>query len=154
MTVLFTTGRLLGLNLLPHGTALDGVSGVLETDTPTLGEEDCVALAASIVGELIVLGHYDERRILDDRQSVARFTDQSLESFVGEAYRIIQENLLFFSLLHMEVRTRLLAVLVKTYSLPPEKIAALPPKVPIVTLSEVEGIHRKAADLLAVFPAV
>jgi len=154
MTVLHTKRRLLGLNFLPHATAFDGVPGVVETDTPPLGKEDCVALAAGIVGELICLGQHDEKRIQDDRESAARFTDQSLESFVHEAYTVIQENLLLFSLLHIEVRTRLLAVLVKTYSLSPQKIASLPAKIPIMTLPEVEKVHQRAVDLIAGFPTV
>ena len=141
MAVLYTTCRLKGLNFFPHKKAFDGTSGVLETDTPKLGKDDCPALAASIVGELIVLGEYDEARISDDRNTATRFTTEPLENFVGEAYRIIQQNLLFF-LLHIEVRTRLLTVLMKTYSLTPEKLATQPAKISIMTLSEVEEVHQ------------
>ena len=154
MTVLYTKQRLLGLNFLPHATAVDGVRGVVETDTPPLCKEDCVALAASIVGELVCLGQYDEKRIRDDRENAARFSDQPLESFVSEAYTIIQKNLLFFSLLHIEVRTKLLVVLAKVYSLPLEKIASLPTKIPIMTLSDVKRVHQKAGELIASVPDV
>src|ERR1700752_2371449 len=75
MTVLFKAGRLIGLNFLPHEAAADGAKGVLETDAGTqLGKEDCAALAAGLVGELIFVGQYDSQRLLDDRQQVQRIS--------------------------------------------------------------------------------
>jgi hypothetical protein len=154
MTVLYTKQRLKGLNFFPHATAFDGSSGIVETDTPPLGKEDCVALAASIVGEEICLGQYDEKRIQDDRQTAARFTDRPLESFIDEARTIIQKNLAFFSLLHIAVRKRLRRVLAEAYSLPQEKFAGLPDKISVMTLSEVEEVHRKARELTTGSPSV
>ena len=58
-------------------------SGVIESSTGTyqLAEEDCVALAASMIGELVALGEYDKKRLLDDRQQVERLAKQPLENF-------------------------------------------------------------------------
>ena len=152
MTVLFKAGRLLGLNYRPHDTASNGVKGVVETDTPELTKDDCVAFAASIVGEVICLGNYDEARICDDRNQVTRLSGQPIEIFVREAYEVIQRNLLFFSLLNCEVRDKMLAVLLKARSLSPADSANQPAKVPIMTLPEVEAVYQRAEALLSSFP--
>jgi len=151
MTVLFKAGRLLGLNYLPHETALDEVKGVVETDTPPLTKDDCVAFAASIVGELICLGNYDEARIRDDRKQVQQLSGQPIETFVREAYEIIQRNLLFFSLLTCEVRNKMLVVLLRANSLSLADSAKQPPKVPLMTLPEVEAVYQRAEALLSSF---
>lgn len=152
MTVLFKAGRLLGLNYLPHETALNGVKGVVETDTPPLTKGDCVAFAASIVGELICLGNYNEARIRDDRIQVQQLSGQPIEAFVREAYEVIQRNLLFFSLLNCEVRNKMLVVLLKANSLSPADSAKQPAKMPVMTLPEVDAVYQRAEALLSSFP--
>jgi len=110
ITVLFKAGRLVGLNFLPHETAANGAKGVFETDLGTqLGKEDCVTLAAGMVGELVCVGH--SQHDLDDRQQVQRIVGQPLENFALEAYEIIKQNLLFFALLNIEVQKKMFAVL-------------------------------------------
>ena len=153
ITVLFKAGRLAGLNFLPHEVAVDGVKGVLETDAGTqLGKEDCVALAAGMVGELICLGQYDSERLLDDRQQVQRIAGQPIENFALEAYEIIKQNLLFFVLLNIQVRKKMFAPLYHAFSLSEEVYAELPNKVAIITLAEVEQVYKHAESSLARFP--
>jgi len=150
MTVLFKAGTLpCGLNFLPHEVAADGVNGVLETETGTLGKEDCVALAAGMVGELVLLGQYDSKRALDDRERVQRLVGQPIENFALEAYEIIKQNILFFTLLNIEVRNKMFVLL---NSLSGENYAQLVAKMPVITLAEIEQVHGRSESLLAVFP--
>jgi hypothetical protein len=153
ITVLFNAGRLVGLNFLPHELAADGAKGVLETDAGTeLGKEDCVALAAGMVGELICVGQYDPQRLLDDRHHVQRIVGQPVENFALEAYEIIKQNLLFFALLNIEVRKKMFALLGHAFSLSEEDYAELPNEMPIMTLAEVEQVYKHAESSLAGFP--
>src|SRR6202521_203634 len=81
ITVQFKAGRFAVLNFLPQTVAANGFKGVLEAETKTeLGKEDCVALAASMVGELICLGEYDSQRLLNDREQVQQIAGQPLEN--------------------------------------------------------------------------
>jgi hypothetical protein len=108
MTVLFKARRLKKLTYFPYKTALDGIPGVIESTTVTEPtKEDCVAFAASMIGELIALGECDQERLLDDRQKVEQLANQPLETFALEAYEIIKENLLFFVLLNKEVGNKM-----------------------------------------------
>lgn len=121
ITVLFKAGRFRGLNFLPHEVAANGFKGVLETDAGVpLGREDCVALAAGMIGELVCIGAYDSERLLDDRRQVQQLVGQTVENFAREAYDVIRQNLLFFTLLNIEVRKKMLAVLSYAYSLSEE----------------------------------
>lgn len=148
MTVLFKAGKLVGLNFLPHETAANGVKGVFETDPGTkLGKEDCVALAAGMVGELICVGHSQHE--LDDRQQVQRIVGQPIENFALEAYEIIKQNLLFFGLLNIEVRKKMFAVLKRASE---EEYSGLHQKVQVITLAEVEQVYKHAVSTLAGFP--
>jgi len=150
ITVLFKAGRLVGLNFLPHEVAANGDKGVIETDTGTqLGKGDCVALAAGMVGELICMGH--SQHDLDDRQQVQQIVGQPLENFALEAYEIIKRNLLFFGLLCIEVRKKMLAVLGDAFSLSEEDYARLRDKMSIITLAEVDQVYRRAGSTLAGF---
>jgi hypothetical protein len=151
--VLFKAGRLKGLNFLPHEVAADGVKGVIETaPVNELGKEDCVGLAAGIIGELIGRGQYDPRTLLDDRKKVQDLVSQPLENFALEAYEIIRQNLLFFVLLNIEVGKKMFATLKNAYfSLSDEDYAKLPHEVPIFTLAEVEEVHSRAESTLAGF---
>jgi hypothetical protein len=152
ITVLFKAGRLVGLNFLPHEVAADGAKGVLETDAGTqLGKEDCVALAAGMVGELICLGQYDSQRIHDDRQEVQRIVGRPVESFALEAYEAIKQNLLFFVLLNIEVRKKMFALLGHAFSLSQADYAKLPNVMPIITFAEVEQVYKHAESSLAAF---
>jgi hypothetical protein len=154
MSVLFKARRLVGLNFLPHEAAADGVKGVLETDAGTeLGKEDCVALAAGMVGELIFVGQYDSQRLLDDREKVQRIVGQPLENFALEAYEVIKQNLLFFALLNIEVRKKMFALLKYAFSLSEEDYAELPNEMPIFTLADVEQVDKRAESELARLPA-
>jgi hypothetical protein len=143
MTILFKAGRLIGLDFLPHDSAFDGVKGVVETNTPTLAAEDCVALAGGMAGEIVGLGSYDPARLLDDRQQIGRLAGEPLEMFAPEAYRIILENSAFFKLLHAEVRIKMLAVLSGAFSLSEFDYERLPARVPIITLAEVQRIYAR-----------
>jgi hypothetical protein len=142
MVVLFKAGRLVDLNFLPHETAANGIKGVFEANTGTeLGEEDCVALAAGMAGELVYLGHYDSGRVLHDRQQVQRLVGKALEDFAPEAQEVIKQNLPFFSLLNIEVRNKISALLLALGVVDWEK---LPPKIPIITLVQVEQVYQRA----------
>jgi hypothetical protein len=148
ITVLFKAGRLVGLNFLPHETAANRAKGVFETDSGTqLGKEDCVALAAGMVGELVCVGR--SQHDLDDRQQVQQIVGQPLENLALEAYEIIKQNLLFFALLNIEVRKKMFAVLKHASE---EEYSELPPKMPIITLAEVEQVYKHALSTLEGFP--
>lgn len=153
MAVLFKASRLADLNYFPHQMAANGFKGVIESTTKTrqLAKEDCVALAASMIGELIVLGVYDPDRLLDDRQQVQRLVGQPLENFVLEAYEVIKQNLLFFALLNTEVRKKMFTVL-KEALFPEQPSVVLPDVMPIFTLAEVEGVYKRAVSTLEGFP--
>jgi hypothetical protein len=156
ITVQFKTGRFAVLNFLPHTVAANEFKGVLEAETKTqLRKEDCVALAASMVGELICLGQYDSQRLLDDREQVQRIAGQPLENFALEVYEVIKQNLIFFALLNLEVRKKMFAIVGPALSLlsfSEEAYAALPNKMPIITLAEVEQVYKHAESTLAGFP--
>jgi hypothetical protein len=154
MTVLFKAGTLVALNFLPHETAADGVEGVLETDTGReLCKEDCVALAASMIGELICLGECDSKRFADDRKLVQLLVGQPLENFALGAYEVIKQNLIFFGMLYVEVRKKMIKVLGPLLlSLSDEDYAKLDDKITIFTLAEVQEVHKRAESELARFP--
>jgi hypothetical protein len=144
MTVLFKAARLAGLNYFPNELAANGVKGVFETDTGTqLVKQDCVALAAGMIGELVGVGSYVPEQLLDDRKRVHELVGQPLEIFAREAYEVIQQNLLFFVLLSLEVHKKMFAVLVS----PPNE-----DKVPVLTLAEVQKVYGRAQTELARFP--
>jgi hypothetical protein len=150
MTVLFKAGKLVGLRFLPHETAADGVNGIFQTDSTTqLGKEDCVALAAGMVGELVGVGQYGSERVLDDRDKVMQICSQPLENFAREAYEVIKQNLLFFVLLNIEVRRKMLALLL---SISEEVYAELPDAMPLLTFDEVQHVYERAESTLARFP--
>jgi hypothetical protein len=149
MTVLFKARRLKKLNYFPRREAFDGVLGVFESTTVTEPtKEDCVAFAASMIGELIVLGKWDKKRLLDDREQVKQLVNQPLENFALEAYEIIKKNLLFFALLNNEVGTKL----VRFYDEISEGKHTLEAEVTIFTLAEVEEVYKRAESILAGFP--
>jgi hypothetical protein len=153
MVILFKSNRLLGLNFLPHETAEDGVKGVIETDTPTLGKEDCVAFAGGLVAELICFGLTDSPRLADDGHKVQQIAGQPLENFAHEAYEIIKQNLVFFALLNIEVRKKTLKVLLDARSSSLKgSYAGLSDKISIITLAEVEMVYKQAESTLAGFP--
>lgn len=150
MTVLFKAERLAGLDFLPHELAFDGAKGVLETATRTeLGREDCVALAAGMVAELIYSG--SSRHAGDDEQRVEQIAGQPLEDFALEAYDAIQQNLLFFGLLNIAVQAKMLVFFIKTFSLSDADYAVLPPRMSIFNLAEVGEVYQRAEDTLASF---
>lgn len=154
MTVLFKAGRLSDLNFFPHGKALNGVEGVLETGTKTeLRKEDCVALAASMISELICLGEDDSERLADDREQAQLLVGEPLENFALRAYEVIKENLVFFGLLYIEVQRNMVAVLGPILvSLSKEDYAKLPDdKIAIFTLAEVERVYERAESHLLGF---
>ena len=144
MVVLFKEGRLVELNFLPHEAGADGIKGVFEANTGTeLGKEDCVALAVGMAGELVDLGRYDTDRVLHDRQQVQRLVGRTLEDFTPEAQEVIKQNLRFFSLLNIEVRNRITALLSALRGVDLEK---LPPKISIITLAQVEPVYQRAEE--------
>jgi hypothetical protein len=152
IVALFTKGRFAGLNFLPHLVAADGSPGVLETDAGVqLGKEDCIGLAAGMVGELICVGRYNSRNALDDKKRVQEITGQSLEEFALGAYEVIKENLFFFALLSVEVRQRMFARLDLVFSLSAQDYAKLPDEISIITLAEVEEVYKRAESTLADF---
>jgi Transposase IS116/IS110/IS902 family len=123
-------------------TAEDGIKGVFEANTGTeLGEEDCVALAAGMVGELVCLGHYDSKRVLHDRQQIQRIIGKALEDFAPEAREIIKQNLHFFSMLNIKVQNRITALLLDVGVVDWER---LPLTIPIITLAELEQVYQRA----------
>jgi hypothetical protein len=149
MTVLFKTHRLNNLSYFPHKKAFDGVPGVFESTAvsdPT--KEDCAAFAASMIGELIALGKYDKKRLLDDREQVKRLANQPLENFALEAYEKIKENLLFFALLNKEVGNKMLRLFAEIE----DGEHTVEDEVTIFTLAEVEAVHKRAELILADFP--
>jgi hypothetical protein len=153
MIVLFRANRLVGLNFLPHEVAADGAKGVLESEPLTqLGKEDCVGLAAGMIGELVGIGSYDPQRLLDDAEKVQQFVGQPLENFALEAYEVIKQNLFFFVLLTIEVRTKMFGVLKDALFLPLKDYLELPDKMPIITLAEVQIVYGRAESELAGFP--
>jgi hypothetical protein len=101
-----------------------------------------------MIGELIVLGEYDEERLRDDREQVKRLANQPLEYFALEAYEIIKENLLFFVLLNKEVGNKMLRFLDEVW----EGEHAVEDEVTIFTLAEVEEVRKRAESILAGFP--
>lgn len=142
IVLLFKTGKFVSLRFLPHETAADGVNGILEADTGTeLGPEDCVALAAGMVGELIYLGHSNPQRRADDEQKIQRIIGQPIENFAAKASEVIQQNQLFFEALNAEVRRKMLA-LFESFS--EMDYAQLPKEIPIITLVEVDRVYRSA----------
>jgi hypothetical protein len=142
IVVLFKAGRLIDLSFLPHEVAADGNKGVFEADTGTeLGARDCVALAAGMAGELVYGGKYDPERVLHDREQVQQLVGKSLEDFAPEALETIRQNLHFFSLLNIKVSKRITALLLLLGGMDWEE---LPPKIPVVTLAEVEHVYRSA----------
>jgi hypothetical protein len=153
MTVQFKAGRLDRLRYLPHEMAANGYTGVLETKTPTeLNKDDCVALAAGMVGELVSLGELVAHQSDDDAQQVHELVGLPLNTFAREAYEIIKENLLFFTLLNIEVRVKMFGVLEKALFPIEDKPAKLPDEIPIFTLAEVEAVYKRAELILARFP--
>ena len=141
MVVLFKASRLLDLRFLPHETAVDGDKGVFETNTGTeLREEDCVALAGGMAGELVHLGQYDPKRVLHDRQQIQRLVGKALEDFAPQAQEIIKQNLRFFSLLNTEVQNKIYALLLDLGRVDWEK---LDPEITIITLAQVEQIYQR-----------
>jgi hypothetical protein len=148
IVVLFKKRRLIGLDFLPHEQALDGAKGVFETATVELSKEDCVALAAGLVGELVCVGQYDSQRILDDRNKVKEIVGQPLEDFVLEAYAVIQDNLLFFALLNIQVQQKMLALLNHVFSLSDEDYGKLPARIAVITLAEIERVYEQAQSTL------
>jgi|SRR6267142_704870 len=150
MTVLFKSDRLSKLNYFPYKVAADGREGIIESSTVTeLIKEDCVALAASMIGELISLGHCDPKRLLDDRQQVQRLANQPLENFALKAYEVIKENLLFFRLLNIEVEKKMMVFFDQIRDGDP---TALREEMTIVTLAQVEEVYKRAESILAGFP--
>ena len=142
MVVLFKEHRLVDLRFLPHQTAADGIKGVFEANTGTEpGEEDCVALAAGMAGEVVYLGQYDSERVLHDRQQVRRLVGKALEDFAPEAQEVIKQNLRFFLLLNIEVRNKITELLLALGVVDWEK---LPPTITIMTLPQVEQICQSA----------
>src|SRR5260370_33027353 len=142
VVVLFKEGRPVDLNFLPHETAAGGTKGVFEANTGTeLGEEDCVALAAGMSGEVVYLGQYDSERVLHDRQQVQRLVGKALEDFAPEAQEVIKQNLRFFSLLNIEVRNKISELLLALGAVDWEK---LPPKIPIIALAQGEQVYQRA----------
>jgi hypothetical protein len=142
MVVLFKEGRLVDLRFLPHETAADGNKGIFEAKPATeRSEKDCVALAAGMAGELVHLGEYDPARVLDDRQEVKRLVGKALEDFEPEARKVIEQNLRFFSLLEVEVRNRIYALLMSLCGVDWEK---LQPLITIITSAEVEQFYQRA----------
>jgi hypothetical protein len=143
MTVLFKAKRLAGLNYFPHELAANGVYGVFETDAGLqIDKQDCVALAAGMVGELVAVGSYVPEQLLDDSESVRRLVGQPLENFALEAYEVIKQNLLFFVLLNIEVHKKMFAVLLSRSN---------EDKIPVLTLAEVQKVYERAESTLASF---
>jgi hypothetical protein len=114
MVFLFKEGKRVELNFLPHEIAADGNKGVFEANIGVeLDENDCVALAAGMAGELIRLGGYDPQRVMHDRQRVQLLVGRALEDFAAKAQEVIEQNLRFFSLLNVEIRNRIYAQLLQ-----------------------------------------
>jgi len=151
MVVLFTADRLDALNFYPHETAFDGSKGVVQTDAKSaIGKEDCAALAGSLVAELICFGSCDSPRLDDDRQLIQRIAGHPLENFALSAYEVIKQNIVFFGLLRIEVQKTLFAVLHEAFWA--KCYAALPIKMPVISLAEVKQVHKRAESTLAGFP--
>jgi hypothetical protein len=150
MIVLFKAHKLTALNYFPHRKAANGALGVIESSTGTyqLAKEDCVALAASMIGELIALGEYDKKRLRDDEQQVERLANQPLENFALEAYEAIKENLLFFVLLNKAVGNKML----RFFDEIEEGKHKVDDEVTIFALAEVEEVSKRAESILAGFP--
>jgi hypothetical protein len=95
-----------------------------------------------MAGELVYLGQYDSQRVLHDRQQVQRLVGKALEDFASEALEvIIGQNLRFFSLLNMEVQTKITALLMDLGLVDWQK---LPQAIPIITLAQVEQVYQRA----------
>lgn len=133
-----------GLVFYPSRLALDGNQGVLEVTTTLLTEEDCTALAAGAVGELLSTGHYDLGRTLDDRDQIERLCGQPLENFILEANATIQENLSFFNLLVLRVSAKMTSFFVELFSIPLAKWDELPETMPIFSLDEIRQTYEQA----------
>jgi hypothetical protein len=142
MVVMFKESKLVDLRFLPHETAADGIKGVFEANRGTeLVEEDCVALAAGMAGELIYFGKTIPERSLDDRQHVQRLSGKALDDFLPDAQDIIKQNSRFFSLLNVEVKNRITDLLLKLRRLDWE---TLPSEIEIISLAEVRQIYERA----------
>jgi hypothetical protein len=151
IVVLFAAKRFKSLDFLPHEPAHDGMPGVLESATVTaVDTRDCVALAAGMVGELIATGKAANHG--DDERQILALTGRRLEDFAHSAYEVIQQNLMFFALLHIAVTTKLLPFLLRTYSLRPAEFAALDDRVPVFSLAEVEEVYQRAEAILRFEP--
>jgi len=143
--------KLLGLDFLPHERALDGKQGIFETATTPLTAEDCIALAASIVGELIGTGTYHAPRIRDDQVKVLELGKQPIEGFVLDAYAVIQDNVLFFVLLNTQIQQKMYQLLSFVFSLSKDDYKKLPDRMPVVTISEIELVYKQAESILEDF---
>ncbi len=149
ITVLFkkSKDKLRGLDFLPHEEALDGSKGIFEVDTMELTKEDCIALAAGAVGELVGTGQYDPQRSLDDRNKIKAITGQPLEDFILEAYAVVQESLLFFTLLNIRIQQKMYSLL----DISSEDYVKLPARMSVVTLAEIEQASEQAQSILKSF---
>jgi hypothetical protein len=154
ITVLFrkTKHKLLGLDFLPHVEALDGNKGIFEAATTELTKEDCIALAAGAVGELVGTGQYDLQRTLDDRNKIKAISGQPLEGFIPEAYAVVQESLLFFALLNSRIQQKMYSILEQAFSLSSESYLKLPARMSVVPLAEIEQAYEQAQSILKSFP--
>jgi hypothetical protein len=94
-----------------------------------------------MAGELVYLGQYDSERALHDGQQVQKLVDKALEDFAPEAQEVIKQNLRFSSLLNIEVRNKISALLL---ALGVADWENLPPKIPIITLAQVEQVYQRA----------
>jgi hypothetical protein len=90
---------------------------------------------------LVFLGRYDSGRVLHDRQQVQRLVGKALEDFAPEAQKVIKQNLRFFSLLNIEMRNKISALLSALVVADWQKLR---PKIPIITLAEVEQVYQRA----------
>ena len=143
-------GRFVIFHFMPREVAGDGSNGVLEANVGTaLKREDCPAIAASMIGELIIMGDYDPDTIRDDEKDLA---GKRLEDFAREAYEIIKENILFFTLLNIEARKKIMLVLNQFWNATPSQQAAMPQSITLLTLDEVDQLYSKAESIVASLP--
>ena len=140
-----------GLVFYPRKLALDGSQGVTEVTTTELTADDCTALAASAVGELLYTGRYDGDRVLDDRNVIENLSGQPLENFILEAYATIQENLLFFNLLVLRVSSKMVLLFGHVCSIPVERWNELPETMPVLTFDEIKQTYEQAQSILKNF---
>ena len=148
MTVLFKANRLTGLTFFPHEMGKDGRAGIFEASCGEVRKEDCVALAAGMVGELVLTGAYSNLRCDTDRKQLLAFSKEPLENFAHEAYEIISANLLFFMMLNKAVGKEMYLTLENAFA---PGAGRQPDSVTVFSLAQTNEVYKEAESALSRF---